>query len=456
MSNTLSKTLGLGLPALAEMIRAKGRGKDTVLAHITPKEAALLKKRGGAGTINPHTGLLEYYDGEDYIPDEGDPYIPEGTVYDIPEYVPDEASGPYIPEGTVYEPNINYPEQAGPTYSEMGYTPQTYYPEQAGPTYNEMGYTPQPQGAPINFTGTSPSDLQRQIFSQETGPGNWVMSNQGTPYFVPAALPDQIGYGGVTGAQPPSPAGLASQYVEQDTEQQSRDAAGILSRAGAAAKKAGGKDSDYSNLLSQLLRLGLGAGTTYALTKGVAQPAAKKAEDQAQQAKNERMGIAKPYQDIGKGLYTGAQAGNLSASNIQAVKAARAMAAQNISRTGGVGVLQGANSIADLEARLLDNQLIQGIKIANIGDNYAVNAIQAGMAADKDLAASQAEFAKQLGVLLAPMVLGYSPNLPSGLPGGGQSLQNPGLINSIADAGGNLLNSGGNAIRSLSTPTGEI
>jgi hypothetical protein len=78
------------------------------------------------------------------------------------------------------------------------------------------------------------------------------------------------------------------------------------------------------------------------------------------------------------------------------------------------------------------------------------------MAADKDLAASQAEFAKQLGVLLAPMVLGYSPNLPSGLPGGGQSLQNPGLINSIADAGGNLLNSGGNAIRSLSTPTGEI
>jgi hypothetical protein len=38
------------------------------------------------------------------------------------------------------------------------------------------------------------------------------------------------------------------------------------------------------------------------------------------------------------------------------------------------------------------------------------------MAADKDIAASQADFAKQLGVLLAPMVLGYSPNLPSGTP----------------------------------------
>jgi hypothetical protein len=99
-----------------------------------------------------------------------------------------------------------------------------------------------------------------------------------------------------------------------------------------------------------------------------------------------------------------------------------------------------------LEARLLDNQLIQGIKIANIGDNYAINAIQAGMVADNALAASQADFARQLGTLLAPMVLGYSPNLPSGLPGGGQ---NPGLINTIADAGGNLLNSGGNAVNSL-------
>jgi hypothetical protein len=209
------------------------------------------------------------------------------------------------------------------------------------------------------------------------------------------------------------------------------------------------KDKDYSNLLSQLLRLGLSAGAAYALTRGVQQPAAKKAEEQAQTAKNERMAIAAPYQGIGKGLIAGAQAGNLSASNLQAVKAARAMAAQNISRTGGVGVLQGANSIADLEARLLDNQLIQGIKIANIGDNYAVNAIQAGMQADKDLAASQADFAKQLSTLLAPMVLGYSPNLPSGLPGTTQSLQNPGLINTIADAGGNLLNSGGNAVNSL-------
>lgn len=38
-----------------------GRGGDTMLAHINPEEAALLKARGGSGTINPDTGLPEYW-----------------------------------------------------------------------------------------------------------------------------------------------------------------------------------------------------------------------------------------------------------------------------------------------------------------------------------------------------------------------------------------------------------
>ena len=47
MSKSLRKSLNLDLVDLAEMLRSKGRGRDTVLAHITPKEAALLKARGG-------------------------------------------------------------------------------------------------------------------------------------------------------------------------------------------------------------------------------------------------------------------------------------------------------------------------------------------------------------------------------------------------------------------------
>jgi hypothetical protein len=60
MAKLLMKSLSADLPALAELIRSQGRGRDTVLAHITPQEAALLKKRGGSGTMNPSTGLPEF------------------------------------------------------------------------------------------------------------------------------------------------------------------------------------------------------------------------------------------------------------------------------------------------------------------------------------------------------------------------------------------------------------
>jgi hypothetical protein len=42
------------------MVASRGRGKDTMLAHITPKEAKMLRAKGGMGTINPATGLPEY------------------------------------------------------------------------------------------------------------------------------------------------------------------------------------------------------------------------------------------------------------------------------------------------------------------------------------------------------------------------------------------------------------
>jgi len=42
-------------------LASKGRYGDTMLAHVNPQEAALLKSMGGAGTINPKTGLREFY-----------------------------------------------------------------------------------------------------------------------------------------------------------------------------------------------------------------------------------------------------------------------------------------------------------------------------------------------------------------------------------------------------------
>jgi hypothetical protein len=45
---------------ILEQVRKKGRNGDTILAHINPLEAKMLKAAGGSGTINPKTGLPEF------------------------------------------------------------------------------------------------------------------------------------------------------------------------------------------------------------------------------------------------------------------------------------------------------------------------------------------------------------------------------------------------------------
>ena len=48
------------LKPIAQELQGMGRGGDTILAHINPQEARMLKRMGGAGTINPYTGLPEF------------------------------------------------------------------------------------------------------------------------------------------------------------------------------------------------------------------------------------------------------------------------------------------------------------------------------------------------------------------------------------------------------------
>ena len=92
MAKLLMKSLSADLPALAELIRSQGRGRDTVLAHITPQEAALLKKRGGSGSMNPSTGLPEFQ--EDYSYDIG---FGEG-VYNPPVEAADIQGADFTPQ----------------------------------------------------------------------------------------------------------------------------------------------------------------------------------------------------------------------------------------------------------------------------------------------------------------------------------------------------------------------
>jgi hypothetical protein len=52
-----------GIAEAARLVASQGRNGDTMLAHITPEEMRLLKSRGGSGTINPATGLPEFFIG---------------------------------------------------------------------------------------------------------------------------------------------------------------------------------------------------------------------------------------------------------------------------------------------------------------------------------------------------------------------------------------------------------
>lgn len=141
MAKQLAALLGGGLDmkALAELLRRQGRGQDTVLAHITPQEAALLKSRGGAGTMNPETGLPEFQSdyGDDYsgvdlgvysqpvnqssiqstdimpTPETGgEPVTPTyGTVaqrFEPPVEIPSYAQDLYPPVQPAFRPSMDY------------------------------------------------------------------------------------------------------------------------------------------------------------------------------------------------------------------------------------------------------------------------------------------------------------------------------------------------------------
>ena len=49
-----------GLKVAARKLQSAGRGGDSMLAHINPREAEMLRRMGGSGTVNPNTGLREY------------------------------------------------------------------------------------------------------------------------------------------------------------------------------------------------------------------------------------------------------------------------------------------------------------------------------------------------------------------------------------------------------------
>lgn len=132
------------LVEIAAMLASKGRGKDTILAHITPKEAQILKDMGGSGTTNPETGLLEFQ------PEGGDVYVEPVT----------EQFGDFQPGGqTPQEVAAAYPDlyPRGEIAKEP-YTGTVFYPSEGGL-------------ANIQPTATQ-QDIQNAYLKATTAPGD--------------------------------------------------------------------------------------------------------------------------------------------------------------------------------------------------------------------------------------------------------------------------------------------
>lgn len=380
------------LKSIAKMLSKKGRGGDTMLAHITPKEAKILKEAGGAGTVNPDTGLLEFYDGGfnigsygyDFGADYADYARPAKTytaemptqqpVFDVTQY--------QAPGG--YQASFEAPAMAEPTPTQTyGYgTMPSYFQEGAAPAPSVAPAPVDYSKFPYNFAITQPSGVPAA--ASTTYPEGMFDFPAGTAAEGPPAIVSPAAYRDLT---PPSLADRAKSFAREYVKEPLQT---LKETTGLSA--------------TDLIRLG-GAGIGAVAGRQQAQQAAK----QIQQATQEQKNLGKPYQEEGQKLQRAALAGELTPQSAQAYQALRAQMAQGIESRGGVGVAQAQAQLEAFRQNLLQNQYNFGLQVSQIGDNMALGAIRTGMQLDQQLAAANQQFYTQLAAIAGGGTYGYQP-----------------------------------------------
>ena len=341
------------LKALAKVLAGKGRRGDTMLAHITPKEAKKLKKMGGSGTTNPETGLPEFFgeDGFDYPTFEAPAVEAPAPVFEAPiQSTPDYAAG------------------AQPVSAEV------------------MSQFQSPQTTADYFSGYNPAADLPSYGAQEAGLSNYVSglfgggqqagtltSASGAPLPTPRGMtPEDAASYYSQGATPEDP-GVQTQIQptsEDVAKAQGGDSSGLLGKMG----------------LSDLLKLGVG-GIGALMGRSQQQAAIKQAAAAAQQYKDAAAAASQQYKDLAQPLLgpgysalSQANQGTLSAANRQAFDVARARAAQASERSGGVGAVQTAMEEGRMYQQMVSTQLQQAIQLIAPGNSLASAAISTTLA----------------------------------------------------------------------------
>ena len=345
----------LDLKGLAQILKSYGRKNDKILAHISPREAEILKRYGGSGGINPDTGLHEF------------------AEFDNLNIAPP-------PPVETYEPPPTDTSQASIS------APQSFSaPPVATPTDTSQASISLPQSvfAPpenLGFGGYNTGYFTGQEGAQPQGQAPAVPMT--APFTVPGA--EQSG-----SAAPPD---QLSKTPEPSWWSKTQD----------SALKA---IQDPSNLL----KLGLGAGT---LGLGLSQQSA--ARKQAAQTQAQYAALGAPFQQLGQQMINAAQQGVLTPQSQQAYQAAQAQMNQSVSNQGGVGAQQAAAQLGNVYNNLLNNQMTLGMSTVQIGDTYAAQGIQAGLQANQQLQTmTQNYYATMMRMLVPATASTTTPTRPT-------------------------------------------
>ena len=368
----LTQSLKADLPALAELLRSKGKNNDSILAHINPREAALLKRHGGSGDINPDTGLPQFDDTVDF----GDAYQPA--------------------EGYVARPETVNPEQYNLTMRQQDYAQSPANPYTDANLF--PGNAPPAEGQATMYSPTgaasygTPQTLQAG-YSQD-------VADLAAGQYAGAVPQGQAITGGTVGQGTVfSPTG--GQYTQADLD---RIAVNQSPTGAPQAPQStlGQIGSSLGNVSSATLMKALGLG-------GLGLLGARNARQggaDIQQATSEKTAIAQPYQAQGQAMIGAAQRGELTPQSQQAYQAAMAQSNQAMAGRGGVGQAQQQQAMAALYNQLLQNQYTYGLQVAQIGDNIQIGAITSGLQLDRSLQQTTQNFYTQLAAVASGTAIG--------------------------------------------------
>jgi hypothetical protein len=365
----LERALKLSPTAAAKALERHGRGKDSILAHINPREAELLKALGGSGKRNPKTGLLEFQDDESSI------YQPSpifgGGSGDSGGGGGGFLSGLFGGGGGDTSTAASDTSTSAPTTSVSA--PQQLADASGGGT--DFGGPGQ-----FNFGYGGTSGGQPAAAPAQTAA-------------APAAAPDALGGGlalgtptaGGTGANPMQSilggpdAALGGAGTDQATKPGTKAPPSygdkLLSSLGGLVAP-----DNLTKLLGAAIPAGIGLLNN--------RQAGKQQAAQAQQITN----IGAPYSTLGQQDITAATQGALTPQSAQSYQIMQARLAQDAAQRGGVGAQQNIALLENQRQNLLAQQLQTGITLAQVGDKYTMAGIQQTIQNDANLNTSTSNF----------------------------------------------------------------